>query len=257
MVLRPHNPSNRSSALTSREEAAQDGFLREVDEALRQDQALTMFKRWAKPVGFAILAGLALFAAYLGWSRHQASQREARAEQFVAALDQLEAGNAAAAKKLLEPLAKDGGGGTQAAARMLQAGIMTEEGQVDGAANLLGQVATDDSAPQSFRDLAKLRQVSLRFDKMKPEDAIVALKPLAQPGQALYGSAGELLAIAYLKQGKADLAGPLLAAISRDKKVPESIRGRTRQMAGQLGVDAIDDVNEAAANPGGAPPASQ
>lgn len=228
--------------------------MREVDEALRQDQALNLFKSWAKPVGFAILAGLALFAAYLGWSHNQQSKREARAEQFTAALDQLEAGNAAAAKKLLEPLAKDGGDGTQAAARMLQAGLMTEDGQVDAAANLLGQVAADETAPPSFRDLARLRQISLRFDKMKVEDVISQLQPLAQPGKPLYGSAGELLGIAYLKQGKVQLAGPLFAAISRDKSVPDSIRGRARQMAGQLGVDAIDDVNDVAANPGGAAP---
>jgi len=252
LALSPPTTSNRSPAKVSREDAAKEGFIREVDEALRKDQALALARRYAMMVGFAVVAALALFAAYLGWSRHRESLREARAEQFIAALDQLEAGNTAAASKLLEPLGKDGGGGSQAAARMLQAGVMTGQGQIDGAANLLGQVAADDSAPQPFRDLAKLRQISLRFDKMKPDEAIAALKPLAVPGKPWYGSAGEMLGIAYLKQGKTDLAGPLFAAISRDKAVPDSIRGRTRQMAGQLGVDAIDDVNEAAANPGGA-----
>jgi hypothetical protein len=49
-----------------------------------------------------------------------------------------------------------------------------------------------------------------------------------------------------MKQNRNDLAGPLFAAISRDKALPESLRRRTQQLAGLLGVDAIDDVAKAA-----------
>jgi hypothetical protein len=38
----------------------------------------------------------------------------------------------------------------------------------------------------------------------------------------------------------------LFAAIARDKSVPVTLQRRARQMAGLLGADAIDDVNEAA-----------
>ena len=102
---------------------------------------------------------------------------------------------------------------------------------------------------------------------MKPEDVIARLKPLAEPGDPWFGSAGELVGAAYLKQGKADLAGPLFASIAKDKDVPETLRSRARQMAGLLGVDAITDadtlVQQATANaangaaeaPAGAPSA--
>ena len=72
------------------------------------------------------------------------------------------------------------------------------------------------------------------------------LKPLAVPGNPWFPAAGELTGIAYLKMGKNDLAGPIFAAISRDKQAPEALRARSRQMAGALGVDAIDDVAKAA-----------
>jgi hypothetical protein len=83
---------------------------------------------------------------------------------------------------------------------------------------------------------------------------IARLKPLAEPGNPWFGNAGELVGIAYMKQGHNDLAGPLFAAISRDKDAPVSLRRRARQMAGLLGVDAIDDVAKAAA--GDAPEAA-
>ena len=69
------------------------------------------------------------------------------------------------------------------------------------------------------------------------------LQPLAQPANAWFGSAGELLAMAYLEQGKRAEAGRLFAEIARTETVPNPIRSRARQMAGVLGVDAISDVD--------------
>ena len=66
----------------------------------------------------------------------------------------------------------------------------------------------------------------------------------ATPGNAWFGSAGEMVAMAYLKQGKENLAGPLFAAIAKDDEVPQSLRTRTRQLAGLLGYDAVEDVDE-------------
>ena len=233
--------------------------MREVDEALRQDEALGVFKSYAKPVGLAIVAGLALFAAYLGWIQYRDGQRAERAEKFIAALDQLQAGNFDKSAVMLEPLIKDGGDGNQAAALMLRAGIAEQQGKTAEAASEFGQVAANSDAPQPFRDLAKIRQTAINFDKMKPEDVVAAMKPLATAGNPWFGSAGEMLGIAYMKQGRNDLAGPLFAAISRDKTAPDTLRLRSRQMAGLLGVDAVDDVKQAAqdtaagAAAGGAP----
>jgi hypothetical protein len=50
--------------------------------------------------------------------------------------------------------------------------------------------------------------------------------------------------MAYMKQGKRELAGPLFAAIAKDEEVPQSLRSRTRQLAGLLGYDAVTDVDK-------------
>ena len=81
---------------------------------------------------------------------------------------------------------------------------------------------------------------------MLPQQVVDRLKPLAVPGNPWFGSAGELVGMAYIKQGRTELAGPLFAAISRDKEAPASLRSRSRQLAGLLGVDAIDDPVKAA-----------
>ena len=75
------------------------------------------------------------------------------------------------------------------------------------------------------------------------------MKPLAVAGDPWFGSAGEMTAIAYMKMSKPDLAGPIFAAMAKDKTVPQTIRSRARQMAGLLGIDAIEAIeNEDSGN---------
>ena len=52
---------------------------------------------------------------------------------------------------------------------------------------------------------------------------------------------GEMVGIAYLKLRQPNRAGPLFAQIGRDESVPPSIRTRAVQMAGSLGVNAIEE----------------
>jgi hypothetical protein len=118
------------------------------------------------------------------------------------------------------------------------------------------ELADDSGAPKAMRDLAAIRGVSVNFDNMKPEAVIARLKPLAQPGNPWFGSAGELVAMAYLKQGKKDLAGPLFASIAKDEAAPRSLRSRSRQIAGTLGYDAVVDVDQVLAETRGNAPAA-
>ena len=84
-----------------------------------------------------------------------------------------------------------------------------------------------------------IRQTTIQFDALSPAQVIDRLKPLAVAGGPWFGSAGELVAMAYLRQGRRELAGPLFGAIARDPGAPATIRSRATQMAGIAGVDAI------------------
>lgn len=47
-----------------------------------------------------------------------------------------------------------------------------------------------------------------------------------------------------MKMRKPELAGPMFAAMAKDENVPQSIRSRARQMAGLLGIDAVETPAE-------------
>ncbi|MCX7284751.1 MAG: tetratricopeptide repeat protein [Novosphingobium sp.] len=265
MALRPDRTQPRSEQLAERADAKSgasgsgaqgDAFLREVDDALREDQVLTAFQKYGKPLGAVILAGLIGLGGWLAYDNHRTTVAGEQGEVLTQAIDKLEVRNLKAASEDVAPLVKDGTDGYRASALMLQAGVLSEQGKTDEAAKAFAAIAADKDAPQAFRDLATIREVALTFDKIGADKVVERLKPLAVPGNAWFGSAGELVGIAYLKQGKNELAGALFAQISKDETVPDTLRRRTRQMAGLLGVDAVEDPSAIKVVPATAPAAN-
>ncbi|HYI07356.1 MAG TPA: hypothetical protein VD858_20890, partial [Reyranella sp.] len=61
-------------------------------------------------------------------------------------------------------------------------------------------------------------------------------------GNPWFGSAGELVGLAYLKQQQPAQAGRVFAAMAKDMALPQSMRSRAVQMAGALGIDATQDA---------------
>ncbi|GGD88827.1 hypothetical protein GCM10011515_05630 [Tsuneonella deserti] len=243
MALPPARSPESEDKRARAQAAQEDVLLREVDDAVRQDQYAQAARRYGRPLIIILVVGLALFAAYLFWNNRQEAAKERDSEALVSAMDQVERGNLASGSSALDPLIADGTDGAQVAAQMLKAGIAMEQSRPDEAAKLYDAVATNGDAPQALRDLATIRAVTSRYDKLAPGDVISRLKPLAVPGSAWFAPAGEIVAMAYLDQGKNAEAGALFAAIAKDKNTPGSLKSRSRQMAGLLGVDAIDDVD--------------
>lgn len=231
--------------------------MREVDDALREDQLKDALNRHGRTVAIALAAGLLALGGFLWWREHQQAEAGAAGEKYMIALDRVEAGQLTTGYAELEPLVNGGPDGVKAAARLMQAGIAAEQGNRAQAAKLLGEVAADGDTPKPFKDLALIRETAINFDALPPATVISRLKPLAVPENPWFGSAGELVGMAYLKQGRNDLAGPLFGQIARDKTVPETLRSRARQVAGLLGVDAVDDVNAILAESAAAAPPAQ
>lgn len=250
MALKPGNSLSREDKRAQQQSAQDDVLLREVDDAVRQDQYAEFGRKFGKPLIGIVLVGLAAFGGYLWWHEHRESQKEDDSETYVSALDKVQAGDLASGEKGLAPVIENGGEGAKASAQLLKAGIAMEQGKAAEAGTLFEAVAADASAPQTLRDLATVRAVAASYDKMKSADVVTRLQPLVIPGKPWFPVAGEMLAMAYLDQGKNAEAGKLFAQIVRDKNTSDTMKSRARQMAGLLGVDAIDDVDKVLKQPG-------
>lgn len=249
MAINPTNtpsttPPSKNLPSTKTVAAEDDVLIREIDDAVRQDDALAFIQRY----GIAILAGIVLLfaglGAYMWYDNSRESALEQQSETLVTGLDYADQRDFATASERAAPLLADGTPGARTAGRFLQASAALEQGETARATELYAAIMADSEAPAALRDVALIRKVTLQFDTMKPADVITQLESLAVPASPFFGSAGELVAMAHLESGNRAEAGKLFAAIAKDEAQPETLRSRTRQMAGLLGVDAIVDVNK-------------
>jgi hypothetical protein len=209
-----------------------------VDENLRRDRA----RDFAQKHGTLIIAAVVLFlAAVGGWIYWQGRQKEKAAEQseqLSQIYTDIGSGKTDNVPQRLDALSDDGNDIVRASALFARASVALQQGDRNLAITKFREAQNDDGLPQAYRDLALVRLTALEFDSLKPEQVIARLQPLATAGNPWFGSAGELTAMALLKQGKKPEAGRLFAAIAADRQVPETMRSRAVQIAGTLGVDA-------------------
>lgn len=222
-----------------------EAFLREVDEEYRRDQAMQLFQRYGRLIIGAVVVGLIALAGWLWWQHHTESVAGKQGEEYDAAMRLVEQGDTAKALPALDKIATTGNEGFAAMARIAAGNLLLQKNDAKGAAAKFAEVASNAKYEQPYRDLALIRQTVAEYDSLKPQVVIDRLKGLTNPNSPWLGTAGELVAAAYLKAGNRAEAGRLYGQIAQGgEKVPETIRQRAVQLAGVLGVDAIDQSKE-------------
>ncbi|MGI8610879.1 MAG: tetratricopeptide repeat protein [Sphingomicrobium sp.] len=213
-------------------------FLREVDENLRRDQLSGMARKYGGWLIAALVLFLAAVGGWLYWQERQRAAAAADSEVLAQVYTDIGAGRMANVPQRLDALAGNGKGAVRASALFTRAAVAIEQNDRATATAKFNEIAADENLAAPYRDLGLIRATSLEFDALKPEQVIARMQPMAKPGNPWFGSAGELTAMALVKQGKKNEAGRLFAAIAADQQVPDSIRARAVQIAGTLGVDA-------------------
>ena len=213
-------------------------FVREVDENLRRDRIRDFFKdNGSYLVGLLILF-LAASGGVIWFQQHREKTAEAHVEQLATIYKDIGTGNTSRVPQQLDDLSQSSSKAVRATALFTRGAFALQQNDQKLAIATFKKIADDSSLPDSYRNAALIRQTSLEFDQLQPQQVIARMEPLAKAGNPWFGSAGELTALAMIKQGKSKEAGELFAAIAKDKSVPQSLRDRSIQIAGSLGADA-------------------
>jgi len=216
-----------------------EAFLREVDEELRRDQLLGFWRRWGRWLIVALVVGLGALALVLFLNHRGQTQTEEQGEKLNSAIQDLAEGKMTSAKATIDQLATNADPGIRALALMNQANLALNKNDLKGGAAKFAAIAADASLPQAFRDLALIRQTNIEFDTLKPEVVVQRLFPMVTGDSPWFGSAGEMVAMAYIKQGKRAEAAKLFSQIAQKKDMPPELSQRAVQMAGAMGVDVV------------------
>lgn len=214
-----------------------DTFLREVDENLRRDQLRDFFHANAWWLIAAVVLFLAASGGLIWWNQHKLQRSQADVEQLAQIYKDIGSGNMSRTPQQLEHLSSNGSKAVRASAEFTSAAVALQQGNIKSATATYKSIAADDGLPAPYRDAALVRETAIEFDELQPQDVIGRLEPLAKRGEPWFGSAGEMTALALLKQGRRQEAGQLFTAIAKDATVPDAIRARATEFAASLGVD--------------------
>jgi hypothetical protein len=207
-----------------------DSFLREVDEAVRQDQYKKLWDRY----GLYALGGAALVVAgvagYKGWSYWQLKQAQDAGAKFTQALSMEDGADAAKSREMLTALAEKGPEGYRVLARFQLAAAEAKAGDMDKATADYDALAVDPSVDPILQGHATLQAAALRLDKADYAEMERRLKGLVDSNSTWRFSARELLGLAAYRLNDMREAEKQFSALVGDQVTPPNLRERADMM---------------------------
>jgi len=208
-------------------------IFREIDEELRRDNLLKLWRQYGKYLVAAVVLVLVVAGAVVAWRNHQLAQRQAQSVRYEAALSLLRQGKDAEATKMFATVGDEGGGYGQLA--MFEAAdLASKTGDRKAAVAAYDKIAASSDIDPELRDAATLLSVMNGFDDSQPQPVIDRLKPLTENGNAWRPTALELTAAAKLKAGDKPGALEIYKKLADDLAAPEGVRARAAEMAAVL-----------------------
>jgi len=213
---------------------------------LEEQEQVEELKAWWKQHGgmiAAVVVAVAVgFIGWQGWRWYQARQDQAAAVEYITAMtlaDATAAGSSDASRgaaiNAFATLATRTPDGYATLARLHEAALKAQSGDLPGAAALWDRVAGDSAADPLLRDLASLMWAEHQIDAGDPAALEARLKALAAPANPWRSLAEEQLALLDLRLGKADAAKATLRRLAQDTGAPNGVRGRANGLLTRLG----------------------
>ncbi|MEZ5936622.1 MAG: tetratricopeptide repeat protein [Hyphomonadaceae bacterium] len=199
----------------------------EVDESIRQDRLVTLWKRWGIVViGAAVLAvvGVGVYE-YMSWSRSEAIK--AQGDIFAKAAEKLDENSPDDAKASLAELT-DGKGGYAVVSNLVLGGIEADtDGDLEAAGKHFQAAADLDKGVLS--DIALLKLAYLRADEASIQELETLVAPLASKGGGTAALARELVAAKAFATGDLQRARTEYQALTLDLEAPQSMTARVTE----------------------------
>jgi len=212
-----------------------DEFIREVDEAVRQDRWLKLWQHYGSYIIGAALALVIGTAAGIGWRTYQESQSQSDARRYAAATELLRQDRAAEAAEAFAALADDAGSGYAVLARLRAAQALGESGDEAAKTAALSDLAEDGDAATLYRQLSGLLTAQEDLENLDPETLVGRLQPMTDADQPWRYSARELEALAQIRADQTDAARRILGELLGDPGTPPNLAQRAAELLAAIG----------------------
>lgn len=224
-----------------------DEFLEEVENDIRQERLLNLWKKYRKFSAVALSGILFITAGIILWKNYDYNNKVRISEKFISARDLVDKKELTQALALFEQIEKSSNKTYQLLALFQKAAILSELGQPENikkTVTVYQEIAANSKVEKIYRDFATLLEIILEADQGNASltDLITKVTPLTEQSNPWYPMAIELKAILYEKMGNISEAISLFALIVRDPKTPEGIAMRSQLMT-QLLSSQLPDIS--------------
>ncbi len=207
------------------QEIAQDVLMREVSEDLRAQQLKEFWAKYGKLIYSLVLLIIISTVAFEGYKTWRMNVRLNESDIYEQAVLYSAGGQT---EKALAEYAKLENAHTdyKYLAQLRIAGVFFEQDKNEQALSILDQLRQDKSVPEELRAIAAFGFVSRQIDTADPSKLQLVLNPYLTPGNAWYGSAAELSALLFMREGKKAAALKLLTDARSNGTIPEQVKQR-------------------------------
>jgi len=205
-------------------------FFREVNEAVRQDRYNELWDKYGVYALAAAALSVAGVAGFKVWSYWQEQKAQAAGTDFSQAVTELDSGDVAKARDVLNSLAAKGPTGYQILSRFQLAAAEAQAGSTDKALALYDALAADPETDTILKGLATIQAATLKLDTADYAEMERRVKGLIDENSPWRYSARELLGLSAYRQNNVPAAEKQFSELVADQGTPQNLRERADMM---------------------------
>ena len=209
-------------------------FIREVEEEVRREQQLKLWRKYGSYVISAGIGVIVIASSIVGWRNYQQSQRLADSAEFSAAAARSQAGDLAAAVDAFTRL-RDVGGAYAALAALREARARFDTDDMISGLAALDLLATDGDSDPELRQIANIAAIIQMMNSGNFPGIEDRLADLSGGGNNWLASARELQGLLALQRGNIDEARRVFTELKDDPSITPGVRGRAGELLAALG----------------------
>ncbi len=209
-----------------------DEFIREVDEDVKEEKRLKLWKKFF-PYVVSISLGIVLFiSGFVFWEGYSNNQRQKLGDDFTAAVILASEDDLDASLLALDRIVDKGSDGYVTMAKMKKASILIEKGKIDEGLEIYKDLEKN-AVDQSFRDIATILYVLNSLNNESKDDLLKKIIPL-ENSEIWKSSALELKGYIYLRNNEIDKAIETFETISKLPSKPGDLSQRAKNLINLL-----------------------
>ncbi len=208
-------------------------FIREVDEDLKEEKRLKLWKRILPYVVSVSLGVILTTSGFVFWENYSNRIKQQLGDDFTAAVELAKEEDLDAALVALDRIVDKGSDGYVTMAKIKKASLLIEKGNLEKGLEIYLDLERN-AVDQSFRDISTILFVMNSLDHKSPEMLLSKLQPL-EKSIIWKSSALELKAFVYLRNNQINEAIKTFESITEMPTKPSSLGLRAKNMIDFLG----------------------